>query len=37
MDNIVRILVIGAGPAGLSTLKALIRLPSLEKYEIVCI
>lgn len=37
MNNIVRILVIGAGPAGLSTLKALNRLPSIEKYEIVCI
>jgi cation diffusion facilitator CzcD-associated flavoprotein CzcO len=36
MDIKVKILVIGAGPAGLSVLKALKMLPS-EKYEIVCI
>ena len=37
MDNILRILVIGAGPAGLSTLKALKQLRPALKYEIICI
>ncbi len=36
MNQKARILVIGAGPAGLSTLKALNKLPSSD-YEIICI
>lgn len=36
MDIKIKILVIGAGPAGLSALKALKMLPS-DKYEIICI
>ena len=36
MENQTKILVIGAGPSGLSTLKALDQLQPKEKYKIVC-